>query len=118
MEGWEKMKKNIVIIMFLLGLSIFSYPIISNLLSTKEHYTMIGEYNETLKNLEQEQIENEKNKAERHNNQLATSEIDFVDPFSEGGQKSNSEGNKSYYDALNIGPVMGSITIPKIKAEL
>src|SRR5699024_7595716 len=27
-------------------------------------------------------------------------------------------GNKSYYDALNIAPAIGSIEIPKIKAEL
>jgi|SRR5690625_236279 len=112
------MKKNTVIIIFLLGLSIFSYPIISNLISAKEHYTMISEYNETLKKLEEEQIENEKKKADEHNEKMVKSEIDYVDPFSEDGQESSNQEKKSYYDALNIGSVMGNISIPKIKANL
>src|SRR5690625_3928237 len=112
------MKKKVVIIIFLLGLCIFSYPIISSFLSTREHYTMINEYNETLKQLEKDQIEGEKKKADVHNEQLAKSEIDFVDPFLEDGQVANNEGNKSYYDALQIGPVMGNLSIPKINAQL
>lgn len=103
---------------FIIGLGLFSYPIISNFLSTKEHHTIVGEYNETIKKLETEQVEKEKSKVNIHNNRLVKSEIDFVDPFSKNESRRGSPGNRSYYDALNIGPAIGSIRIPKINIEL
>src|SRR5690625_7628221 len=109
------MEINKVIIIFLIRISIYSYTIISNLMSAKEHYTMISEYNETLNKLEEEQIEDENKKADEHNEKMVKSEIDYVDPFSEDGQESSNQEKKSYYDALNIGSVMGNISIPKIK---
>src|SRR5690625_543844 len=49
---------------------------------------------------------------------MVKSEIDYVDPFSEDGQESSNQEKKSYYDALNIGSVMGNISIPKKNAKL
>ena len=112
------MKKIMVISIFLIGLGIFFYPIISNILSTKVHQSVIQEYSETVKNMDQERIEMEKKKADQHNKELANSGLDFVDPFSEDAKSDERLGNKSYYDALNIGPAIGSIEIPKINMEL
>ncbi len=103
---------------FTIGLGLFLYPIISNLLSTKEHHTIVGEYNEIIKKMEVEQLEKEKRKVDIHNERLVKSEVDYVDPFSRNESSEGSPGNRSYYDALNIGPAIGSILIPKINVEL
>ncbi|MFU0790128.1 class C sortase [Cerasibacillus sp. JNUCC 74] len=109
------MKRAIVSILFLVGLGIFSYPMISNILSTKVHQSVVKEYEETIDKMDKQSIKKEKEKADKHNEKLRDSEIDFVDPFSTGGaSKETTAGNKSYYDALNVGPAIGSLEIPKI----
>ncbi|SHH52602.1 sortase A [Virgibacillus chiguensis] len=113
------MKRVIIIIIFLVGLGVFSYPIISNILSTQVHQSVVKEYAETVENMDEEEIKQEKKKAAEHNKKLENSEVDFVDPFSEEGAEGNkAAGNKSYYDALNIDPAIGSIEIPKIGSNL
>lgn len=102
----------------MIGLGIFCYPIVSNFFSTKEHHTIISEYNETIKAMDAEQLEKEKKKVEEHNERLVQSEVDFVDPFSNNASGEGGSGNRSYYDALNLDPAIGSITIPKINVEL
>ncbi|CAM4158667.1 class C sortase [Lederbergia lenta] len=112
------MKKIIILTVFIIGLGIFSYPIISNFFSSKEHHTIVSEYNQTIKKMEDEQLEKEKEKVEKHNESLAQSEVDFVDPFSNNNLDEIESGQHSYYDALNIGPAIGSVMIPKIDVEL
>ncbi len=112
------MKKALVISIFAIGLGIFSYPMISNILSTKVHQSVVHEYNETVESMDKEEIRQEKEKADQHNEELADSQLDFVDPFSEDSKSNERRGNKSYYDALNIGPAIGSVEIPKIDIEL
>ena len=41
--------------------------------------------------------------------------MDFIDPFENGSDQS---GNKSYYDALNLGEAMGRIIIEKTDVDL
>lgn len=110
------MKKTLLIIIFMIGLGFFSYPIISNHFSTKAHQTVVKEYQETVSKMDRSQIESERKKAETHNEKLKSTQLDFVDPFSE--RPTESTGNKSYYDALNIGPSIGNLQIPKINVEL
>lgn len=112
------MKKWIVIGVFIVGLSIFFYPIISNMFSTKEHHTIVSDYSEKVKQMEEKQLALEKEKAFEHNEKLSRSEVDFVDPFSDMKSGEETSGNKSYYDALNINPSMGSIEIPKINVNI
>lgn len=112
------MKKSILIFIFLIGFTIFSYPFISNLFATKEHYTLINDYHEKVHEMEAEQITKEKAKAREHNEQLAKSEVVYVDPFSDEEESESTVGNKSYYDALQINPAIGTIHIPKIDVEL
>ena len=112
------MKKAIVIAIFFIGLGIFSYPMISNILSTQVHQSVVHGYSDKVKKMDKEQIEAEKKKADQHNEELADSQLDFVDPFSEDAKSDERRGNNSYYDALNVGPAIGSIDIPKINIQL
>ncbi|NWO15096.1 MAG: class C sortase [Virgibacillus sp.] len=113
------MKRAIIIIIFLAGLGVFSYPIISNILSTTAHQSAIKEYEQTVEKMDKKEIEEERKQATEHNKKLEGSDVDFVDPYSEEGSEGNKvAGNKSYYDALNVGKTIGSIEIPKIGTNL
>src|SRR5690625_2924998 len=110
------MKKTLLIIVFIIGLGIFSYPIISNHFSTKAQQTVVKEYREAIQEMDMTTIEQERKKADVHNEKLKSSQLDFVDPFSD--EQTKSTGNKSYYNALNIGPAIGNLEIPKIDVQL
>ena len=115
------MRKLIFPIIFIIGLGIFLYPIISNLVATTAHQSVIKAYNEKVDQLDEETIEKEKEKLEKHNEELAESDLNFVDPFAESKPDENTEtssGLTSYYDALNIDPAIGSIKIPKIDVAI
>lgn len=112
------MRKWLLIIIFVVGLGIFSYPIVSNLLSTKVHQSVVEEYTETVEKMDKKDIEKERKKADKHNEKLEDAQLDFVDPFSEATTEERKAGNKSYYDALNIGPAIGTLEIPKINTNL
>lgn len=108
-------KKVAVIIVFLIGLGIFSYPIIADMFSTKAHQTILADYKKTTESLQEEEKAEIKRKATEHNKELEDKPMDFVDPFENGTENS---GNKSYYSALNIGPAMGAVDIPSIGVNL
>lgn len=112
------MRKWLLIIIFVVGLGVFSYPIVSNLLSTKVHQSVVEEYTETVEKMDKKDIEKEREKADKHNEKLEDSQLDFVDPFSDESTEERKAGNKSYYDALNIGPAIGTLEIPKINTNL
>ncbi|MFC7365209.1 MULTISPECIES: class C sortase [Bhargavaea] len=111
-------KKMALIAIFLIGLGVFAYPIVSNLFSTQVHQTVVREYDETVKGMTAEEIRTEKEKADRHNEELAGADHEFIDPFSEQEGSGENEESRSYYDALNIGPALGYVEIPKIGADL
>lgn len=119
-RGWgSRMKRKMVlIVIFLIGLGVFAYPIVSNLFSTQVHQSVIREYDKTVKGMTAEKIRLEKEKADRHNEELAGMDHEFIDPFAEGAGSGEEEESRSYYDALNIGPAIGSVEIPKIDADL
>lgn len=111
------MKKLIVTIIFIMGLCIFSYPIISDFFATKEYHTTISAYNEVVKKMDEDKISIENQKVAAHNRALEESEIKVADPFFENNSDENS-GTESYYDVLNINSTIGSITIPKINVQI
>lgn len=111
------MKKYALIIIFTLGLGIFFYPIISNIFATTAHQEVIKEYRNDVKHLNQVTLKKEKAKVDKHNESLAESDLNFVDPFAE--EKAEEKvGTKSYYDALDIGLSIATVIIPKINVEL
>lgn len=111
------MRKYLFIITFVVGLGIFLYPTISNIFATTAHQTTIKSYEETIEQMDAHAMKEEKKRIENHNDELAESDLNFVDPFSDNKEEEES-GNKSYYDALNIAPAIGSVEIPKLNVEL
>jgi len=53
------MRRWILISVFLIGLGIFSYPIIANMVSTTAHQRVINDYSETVSQLSEEEIKSE-----------------------------------------------------------
>lgn len=112
------MKKIIFVVIFLIGLGFFFYPIVSNMFATTAHQSTIKENRSIVEKLDVKELKSEKEKIDEHNNELASSDLNFVDPFSSEASTQESHGSASYYDALNVQPAIASIKIPKIDVEL
>src|SRR5690625_1213655 len=111
------MRNSFIIIMFIVGVSIFLYPIISNLVTTKAHVSVINDYETTITKLDDDELRDEKLKIDEYNETLKTSPVRFSDPFLSDDEEGRT-AHKSYYNVLNIGPAIGSIEIPKINVHL
>lgn len=111
------MRKIIFISIFVLGLGIFLYPIISNMIATTGYQSVIADNEKKIKELDKKDIEVEKEKIKQHNDELEDFEMDFVDPFGEDETEAKV-GLQSYYDALNLAPAIGSVDIPKINVQV
>ncbi|MEI3606075.1 class C sortase [Pseudogracilibacillus sp. SE30717A] len=108
-------RKLVIPAVFLTGLLIFFYPIISNWLSTKDHYTVMSKHNEALQQMTEKEKAKEKEKAQKYNETLNETEIPIEDPFSEGATETAVTG---YFNVLDIGETMGSLEIPSIQVKL
>src|SRR5690625_2221485 len=108
-------RKLIIMLTFIIGLSIFLYPIVSHWVKTKQHYTIISKHNEVLQQMTEEQKAKELAKAKQYNAGLNESSIPIEDPFAEGVINTSNNG---YYNVLNLGEVMGNLEIPKINVNL
>lgn len=112
-------RKFVVPIVFIIGMSIFFYPIIGKWINAQEHHTVISKHNEVLAQMSEEEKQIEKEKAEKYNESLTEGEIPIVDPFSEDVDEADlDESDASYFDVLDIGETMGTIEIPSINVEL
>ncbi len=109
------MKRNVIFgSVFLLGLSIFLYPTVSNWFATRTHYSEVSTYDEAVKKLEKEEIDRKEEEAQEYNKKVQNTTQTFSDPFRE----KDSEHKGSTVDMLNIGDVMGYVEIPKIDVNL
>ncbi|WP_172370597.1 class C sortase [Sporosarcina jiandibaonis] len=110
------MKRNVLFaIVFLIGLAIFAYPIMSNVLATKEHHTIISERDEEILKLTKSEIKDLKDQAAAYNEKIINSTVPIEDPFAEESEGTTVTG---YFNVLNIGESMGSLEIPKIDVKL
>lgn len=99
------MKKKLpILIIFLLGVGVLLYPIVSNVLAGFTQTRVISNYEEAVSRLSQDEKNQELEKANQYNSNLINSseEVEGV----------------SYVDLLNIGEVMAYLEIPKIKVKL
>lgn len=114
------MKKIYLPLIFIIGLIIFLYPIVSNIVMTTIHQKAINNYHKIVSQSSKETIEEEKEKITEYNEELSSSDLNYVDPFTESNKENetNNTGMRSYYDVLNLGPSIGIIRIPKINVEL
>lgn len=96
--------------MILTGVLIFSYPFLSNYLASRNASVAVQAYSDSVKDLEQEQIDAIKEAARAYNEQIRS----ITDKNAQG------EGavHNSYIDLAQIGEAMGYITIPKIDLNL
>lgn len=93
----------------------FTYPVVTNWFNSEKHYRVMSKHNETLQQMSEEAIENERKKAEEHNNAIDETSIPITDPFSSTDEANEQTG---YYDVLNIAETMGRIEIPSIRVNL
>jgi len=116
------MKKKLSVILmaliFLSGLGITLYPIISNLYIEHHQGNIINEYNKTVESMPDNTLEKEREKAEGYNKML-TGNMIITDPFDPKAQRELEE-NSDYYNILNIGNdgIIGYVSIPKININL
>ena len=108
-----KLMRIVLILIFITGLGILLYPIISNLLMNIFQTTAIQEYNYTVEQMEQDRMEEILSEARVYNEQFKNTIV--VDPFS---QEAESSVNSEYNEILNIDGTMGYIEIPKIDVNL
>ena len=109
----KKLMRILIILIFILGLGILLYPIVSNLFMSVFQTTAIQEYNYTVEQMEQERIEEILSEARVYNKQFKNTIV--VDPFS---QEAENNVNSEYNEVLNIDGTMGYIEIPKIEVNL
>lgn len=107
--------KWLFVILFIAGLGILLYPIVANLFSTKAHVKQIDAYETAIRELSEEEKIYMEEQARKHNESIKEEEATFIDPFANG---TSSAGNRSYYDALDIGDSMAVLEIPKLGIEL
>lgn len=110
------MKRKILsIILFLLGLGLCSYPLISNIISRVEQTNTIGTYEDEIKDNSDEVFQQYLADAENYNKALVTWENGIV------GEQSEDMLSYEYYNSLlNLSGngIMGSIEIPRIDVNI
>lgn len=111
------MKKVILICIFILGLGLVLYPIVSNMVATTAYQKKIKGYDQAIEEMDYKSLSKEKEKVNKHNKELSKSNLNFIDPFSKNEAEEDIV-KVSYYDVLNIGEVIGSVEIPKINVKI
>ena len=111
----EKLLLIISIIFIILGVGIFLYPSISNYLAEKNHIDIIRNYDNLIVKINEEKINEEKEKARIYNENLSGDPVH--DPFVKGSGYALPE---NYKEVLNVSDdgVMGYVEIPKISVYL
>ena len=111
----EKLLLIISIIFIILGIGIFLYPSISNYLAEKNHIDIIRNYDDLIVKIDEEKINEEKEKAKIYNENLSGDPVH--DPFIIGSGYALPE---NYKEVLNVSDdgVMGYVEIPKISVYL
>lgn len=110
MKKTNKLKIRFAILMILTGLTIFSYPFVSNFLANRNATVAVQEYEQSLTELEKEQIDAIKAAAASYNDQLQS----VLNKNAQG----EGEIHNSYIDLIQLGSALGYITIPKIDVNL
>ena len=116
------MKRKLSIILmsliFLSGLGIMLYPVISNAYMEYKQKSVITNYEETVKEMPKDTINEELERASDYNKLLIGTAI-VTDPFDPEAQKKLEESS-DYFNILNLDEkgLMGYVVIPKIDVNL
>ena len=101
-------------IIFLIGLGIFLYPIISNVINARSQSYVVEKYIEETENISNEDLEKIKADARKYN-EILKGGAAISDPFANGTPQATGSG---YTDLLDVGETMGYLEIPKINVNL
>lgn len=94
-----------IFLIFLFGLSILLYPVVSHVLAHFTQTRVISTYEEAVSQLSAEEKTEEIKKANEYNSNLVTQETEVIEGV-------------SYVDLLNVGEIMAYLKIPKISVNL
>lgn len=113
MEIVEKIKKNWkIILIFILGLLIATYPIISNYYYTIDNNNQIAEFNEAVAEMPSKEVLERIELAKAYNETLDPSRL--ADPYTEREKK----GVENYARMLEVREKIGYVDIPKINQQI
>lgn len=101
-------------LIFVVGLSIFLFPTVTNFINARKQAQIIEGYNENIEKLKAEEKIRLRREAMAYNEKLTGGTI-ITDPFDENRPQ---EAGISYMDMLNIGEIMAYVEIPKIDVHL
>ena len=110
-------RKFIVAAIFVVGLSIFFYPIVSDWLNTQAHHSSITKHNEAWEKMSSEKKVKERQKAEEYNASIQKQTVSIEDPFAEE-VNGEVEEDQHYLNVMDTGEAMGSIEIPSIDVRI
>ena len=108
----------LIIILFLVGITIVVYPVVSNQLYEKNQSHVTAQYDETIEQMEQEALARELQAAQEYNRSLLESEAFLTDPFDP--ELVLDPTVEPYASLLNVegDGIMGYVEIPKISVNL
>lgn len=113
------MKKHLptilIIIVFLVGISVFLYPTVSNYLYEQNSSKAIVEHAKKIEKLTPQQIAQEKKAVQRYNKSLFSNAVVLTDPFDPNGYPIT---DGEYAELLAFDDIMAYIEIPAIDVYL
>lgn len=109
----SKIKKLVLLVIFLIGAGVFLYPAISQWNATRQSVLAVKAYIGDVEYLPQEYYDEMWEAAEAYNKELSGNAIN--DPFA---MNTDAKLPSGYETILNINGVMGYVEIPKIKVSL
>ena len=116
--------KVMVILLFIAGIGLLAYPVLSNEWNTYVQSKLIGNYQDKLSSMDDNEYELEWDAAEDFNSQILQNDIgtDVFGMDSEEDEQTPSDKfyNSKYYSVLNVNGdgIMGYLSIPKINLKL
>ena len=112
----KKLPSIFIGLLFLIGLGIMTYPIISNQWNTYRQSKLIENYKQTVQELSKDDFQEEWQAANDFNETILENNV-FADVF---GQKNKESGNSAYNQILNVNHdgIMGDLSIPEINLKL
>lgn len=110
-----KKKKNpfILLLIFLVGLAVAMYPLVSRYYYRIESNEVIKEFDETVSQMDKAELEERWRLAQAFNATLKPSEI--LDPFTDQEKK---QGVSEYANMLKVHERIGYVEIPAIEQEI
>lgn len=105
-----------IILIFIIGLGIMSYPLVSSMINNSKFKDGMNDYTETVKKLDKKDYSKLYKSAKKYNHSLTQTSI-ITDPFDEEAYKAIGA---HYNDVLNVDDkgLIGYVVVPRIDVNL